>query len=352
MSVIKKYNLTQYDNVKNSTITPTNIKTYIVGLDRGHGLKTSGKQTPDGIKEWTLNDAVADKVVELLSGYNVKFIHTDNDEGNVDESLGSRRSMYVNQKVDAFVSIHHNAHTGTWNNATGVEVYTDRNPTSQDIALANAIYKNLSNYTGLRGRGIKEANFAVINQNSIPAVLVEGGFMDGTNDYKVITSQTGQLGYAKAVAEGLIAFLGLVKTTNTSSSTTITPSPIIPSITSNIMKPTVRVNTTLNVRNKPNGTIIGKLTNGTEVDIIDHLNGWLKIGTDRWVSGEYINNRHGRVTASVLNIRNGAGTKYKDIGDLKSNEVVRIFEESNGWYKVLSNSQKFGWVSSKYIDLI
>lgn len=192
----------------------------VIGLDRGHGLRTSGKQTPDGIKEWTLNDAVADKVVELLSDYDVKIIHTDNDEGNIDESLTSRRTMYVSQNVDAFVSIHHNANTGTWNSATGVEIYTDNNPTSKDIALANAIYKNLPIYTGLKGRGIKKANFTVINQNSVPAVLVEGGFMDGTKDYKVITSASGQLGYAKAVAEGLIAFLGLEKKSNTSISTT------------------------------------------------------------------------------------------------------------------------------------
>ncbi len=33
--------------------------------------------------------------------------------------------------------------------------------------------------------------------------------MDGTNDYKVITSDAGQTAYAKAVAEGLIEFLGL-----------------------------------------------------------------------------------------------------------------------------------------------
>ena len=33
-----------------------------IGLDPGHGLKTAGKQTPTGIKEWTLNDKVCDKV--------------------------------------------------------------------------------------------------------------------------------------------------------------------------------------------------------------------------------------------------------------------------------------------------
>lgn len=184
-----------------------------IGLDAGHGLNTAGKQTPDGIKEWTLNDKVRDKIVSMLADYDCEVIHTDNDEGNTDESLSSRLSKYKSAGVKAFVSIHHNAHTGSWNGATGVEVYTDKNPTASDTKFANCIYDRLVNYTGLKGRGIKKANFTVINQNTIPAVLVEGGFMDGTSDYKVITSDEGQTAYAKAVAEGLIEFLGLTKKT-------------------------------------------------------------------------------------------------------------------------------------------
>jgi N-acetylmuramoyl-L-alanine amidase len=141
----------------------------------------------------------------------VEFIHADKDEGNTDESLASRLKAYVNAGVDAFVSIHHNAFTGSWNGATGVEVYTDKNATTSDLRLADCIYGRLVNHTKLRGRGIKKANWYVIDQNRIPAVLVEGGFMDGTNDYKVITSEEGQNAYAKAVAEGLIEFLGLTK---------------------------------------------------------------------------------------------------------------------------------------------
>ena len=182
-----------------------------IALDAGHGLNTAGKQTPDGIKEWTLNDKVRDKVVSILSAYDVEIIHTDNNEGNVDEPLSSRLSKYLNSGVNAFVSIHHNAFSGSWNGATGVEVYTDKNPTNADLTLANCVYGRLAEYTGLKGRGIKKANFYVINQNKLPAILVEGGFMDGTNDYKVITSEAGQDAYARAVAEGLIEFLGLKK---------------------------------------------------------------------------------------------------------------------------------------------
>ena len=182
-----------------------------IGLDAGHGLYTSGKQTPDKIKEWTLNDKVCDKIATFLKDYDCEIIRTDNNEGNVDEGDVARCNAYLNAGVKAAVSIHHNAFTGNWNNATGVEVWTDRNPTADDTRLANCIYNRLVKHTGLRGRGIKKENWTVINQNKIPAVLCEGGFMDGSNDYKIITSDAGQIAYAKAVAEGLVEFLGLTK---------------------------------------------------------------------------------------------------------------------------------------------
>lgn len=190
------------------------MKIVKIALDAGHGLYTSGKQTPDGIKEWTLNDKIRDKVVLFLKDYNVEIIHTDNDEGETDESLSSRLSRYKKEGVDAFCSIHHNAFTSEWNDATGVEIYTDKNPTEDDIKLAQAVYKRLVEYTGLTGRGIKRANFTVINQNAIPAILVEGGFMDGKEDYKYIISEEGQTAYARAVAEGLVEFLKLEKRGN------------------------------------------------------------------------------------------------------------------------------------------
>lgn len=182
-----------------------------IALDAGHGLKTPGKRTPDGINEWTLNDAVRDGVVDYLSPYDCEIIHTDKDEGKVDEPLSDRWKRYMNAGVSAFVSIHHNANTGKWNMATGVEVFTDNNPTKKDNELAECIYERLVKYTGMKGRGIKEKDFYVINQDRIPAVLVEGGFMDSYIDHPYITSKKGQTAYAKAVAEGLIEFLDLKK---------------------------------------------------------------------------------------------------------------------------------------------
>ena len=182
-----------------------------IALDAGHGLKTAGKQTPTGIKEWELNDAVCDIIGYYLRDYDCCILRTDHDEGATDEALNARVKEYLTAGVAAVVSIHHNAYTGSWNDATGFEVYTDRAPTAADKKLAKLIHDNMVTYVKLPDRGIKKANFQIINQNKIPAVLVEGGFMDGRKDYEYITSDAGKNAYALAVAQALISFLSLKK---------------------------------------------------------------------------------------------------------------------------------------------
>lgn len=191
----------------------------IIALDAGHGLHTAGKQTPDKIKEWSINDAVCDIITTILSEYNCSIIRLDNDEGSVDESLSNRLNKAISNKATVLVSVHHNAYKGVWGTHTGVEVYTDNNPTSFDKTLATSIYNRLQKYTGLKGRGVKKANFAIINTNKITAVLCEGGFMDSSIDYKIITSTSGKIAYAKAVAESLIELYNLKKKK--------TPAPIV-----------------------------------------------------------------------------------------------------------------------------
>lgn len=257
-----------------------------IGLDAGHGLKTPGKQTPNGIKEWTLNDKVRDKVVRILKDYDCEIVHCDGNEGNIDESLTSRRNKYLNAGCKAMVSIHHNAYNMKWGNHTGVEVYYDKTPIKGDKELATCIYKRLVKYTGLKGRGIKQENWSVINQNRIPAVLCEGGFMDSNIDYKVITSDKGQEAYAKAVAEGLIEFLGLKKKA-VASTTTVNKTVNYLIVVTGIAKGDV-----LNIRKEPNATssITGHIAyNDTnKYTIVEEKNGFgrLKSGLG-WINLKY-----------------------------------------------------------------
>lgn len=184
-----------------------------VALDGGHGLKTAGKQTPDGIKEWVINDAVCDLITNYLINYDCEVIRLDRNEGVVDEGLTKRLNTAINAGANVLVSIHHNAYKGVFGTHSGVEVYTDNKPTAEDSQLAALIYHKLVKYTGLKGRGLKKAAFTVINTNKITAVLCEGGFMDSSIDYAVITSPAGQQAYANAVAESIVELYGLKKMT-------------------------------------------------------------------------------------------------------------------------------------------
>lgn len=57
---------------------------------------------------------------------------------------------------------------------------------------------------------------------------------------------------------------------------------------------------------------------------------------------------YGIVTASALNVREGAGLGYKVIGVLPAGKVVTLLEEVNGWYKIDYNG-KTGYIYSKYV---
>lgn len=345
-----------------------------IALDAGHGLKTAGKQTPDGIKEWTLNDKVRDKVVAMLADYDVEIIFPDGDEGNTDEGLTARRSMYVNANVDAAVSIHHNAYTGTWNNATGVETYVDKNHTAADMKLAQCIQTRLVANTGMKDRGVKKANWAVINQNSFPAVLTEGGFMDGRNDHAYITSDEGQTAYAKAVAEGLIEFLGLKK--KTASKPAATPS-TEPEETRDYL---MNGDEGAEVKEMQQDLIKlgfscgkhgadGDFGDDTEkaVKAFQHANGLVEDGLygpkSKAKAKELLAKASTPATTGTfkvkfkedMNVRTGAGTKYKAVNTCKKNYIYTIVDTTKVgtalWGKLKSGA---GWVciAAKYCDRV
>ena len=59
----------------------------------------------------------------------------------------------------------------------------------------------------------------------------------------------------------------------------------------------------------------------------------------------------GSVTASVLNVRSGAGTNYAVIGQLVSGQTVHINEYiSGGWLKISFNNQE-AYVASQYVNV-
>lgn len=138
----------------------------------------------------------------------------------------------------------------------------------------------------------------------------------------------------------------------------------------------------LNVRQNPStsATVIGQLLKDTDVKINESSGDWYNITYDSvtgWVFGDYVSlkeastpladkaptpkdsadngsKKTGVVTATVLNVREVAGTSSKVIAQLENGMEVKILEEDNNkdkfsWYKV-NYINTNGWVSGEYIS--
>ena len=59
---------------------------------------------------------------------------------------------------------------------------------------------------------------------------------------------------------------------------------------------------------------------------------------------------YGKVTASAVKVRSGAGTSHSELGKAKRNEKAYIIGINNGWYRVIFEDT-VGYIRSDYLDL-
>ncbi len=184
-----------------------------IGYDAGHGLNTPGKRTPSDEREWTFNDKVARAFAAELALYEgVTTKRFDDASGKTDVPLQTRTLNANTWGANYFISFHHNANTGKWGDWTGVEtfVYTG-NKNKRSGQLAATIHPALVKAYGLKDRGIKEGNWHIVRETKMPAILIEGGFMDSTIDIIKLRDDAVLTNAGKLIAQALAAHLKLTK---------------------------------------------------------------------------------------------------------------------------------------------
>jgi len=179
-----------------------------VFLDAGHnyGPPDTGA-TGFGLREQDVNFGVADTIRALLElhGIDVRMSRrnlTDILGRTLNESLNLRAQMSNDFNADYFVSIHCNAFNGS---AFGTESFSFARGTTGE-RLAQRIHRQLVGL-GLRDRGVKVANFAVLRNTIAPAALVELAFIDNANDNEILKNQQFEL--AEAVTRGILEEMGI-----------------------------------------------------------------------------------------------------------------------------------------------
>jgi len=104
--------------------------------------------------------------------------------------------------AEVLVSVHCNSHT--LRSTSGTEVWHYGN-SALSLRLARIMSEQLRGL-GLVDRGVKKGNYAILRETTMPAILVETGFLSNPSDEKQLLNPTFQAKAAELMAQAVIAF--------------------------------------------------------------------------------------------------------------------------------------------------
>ncbi len=196
--------------------TPKKIYKNIVVLDAGHGGHDPGAQSR-GTNEKDLTFKI---LYTLMKNYfsdnapDTKVYWTRTNDSYI--SLANRAAFAKTVGADVFISLHMNSAANT--SANGTEVYYSISNNSKGFSgitsqkMANLFKTRLVNDLKTKSRGTKSAAYYVLKHNTVPAILIELGFISGNSDYGKLTNPTFQNNAAKSIYNGIMTLFATYPT--------------------------------------------------------------------------------------------------------------------------------------------
>jgi N-acetylmuramoyl-L-alanine amidase len=186
------------------------LKGKVVVIDPGHGGFDPGAIGVQGTREKDLNLAVAMLVKEKLAQAGAKVVMTRETDIDVPSRNGAgrgdlqARTTIANENgADVFISVHHNAAVRASANGTGTYYYPK---TMFDGILAQSLQVAMLQEGGLADYGVRMANFYVVKHVTMPAALLEIGFLSNLQEEQILNSPAFQQKIAQAVVTGIDRF--------------------------------------------------------------------------------------------------------------------------------------------------
>lgn len=165
----------------------------IIVIDSGHGGNDKGA-TYEGISEKQIVLAVASNIKQYNNSQDeFEIVLTRDSDQN--STLTDRTDMINKLNPEMVISLHINTSTSKESAIKGHEIFTQKSEASK--ALADRISKKLGTCN------IEEKNLHILRASKAPAVLVELGYLNNTEDRKYLTSEEGQ----KEVAQKFIEII-------------------------------------------------------------------------------------------------------------------------------------------------
>lgn len=175
---------------------------YTVTLDAGHGGWSSGAVYED-IMEKDIDLAVALRAERILKemGCEVYMIRTDDTFVDIHD----RASMANKKDTDIFVSVHSNAFPSNANVHGTLTYYCPGS--SRGKTLAQCLQTAVSASAGSQDRGVAQDELVVVKETSMPAALVELGFMTNHEELMKLADPVYQEKLAQGIAAGIEDYL-------------------------------------------------------------------------------------------------------------------------------------------------
>lgn len=213
---------------------------HTIVIDPGHGGKEVGAVGPGGLYEKDVTLAVSQKLAASLAAKTgARVVLTREDDSIV--SLDQRTAIANQYKADLFLSVHMNAAVAP--NAKGSETYYLSLEASDELAkkaaetenaaaaadpasdlklilwdlaqqayigessrFAQAIQEEMSSATGVGNRGVKQAPFKVLVGATMPAALVEVGFISNPEEETKLQSAEFQAAIVDAITRAVTRY--------------------------------------------------------------------------------------------------------------------------------------------------
>lgn len=174
-----------------------------VVIDPGHGGRDPGAVGIGGLREKDINLVVSERVRSNLAAKGLNVVMVRSDDREID--LDPRVDLAERVDADIFVSIHSNAISMSRPDVNGLETYYY----SSGLRLAQTIHNNVLQETDLRDRGVRRARFYVLVNTSMPAVLVETGFVTGREDAARFRNPDRVNEIADGISDGILQYFNI-----------------------------------------------------------------------------------------------------------------------------------------------
>ena len=192
-----------------SQITPTQT----VIIDAGHGGEDGGAVASDGTVEKDINLKIALQTAKLLKLYGFEVImtresdvSTSNGESFIKrEDLENRLNLMKQNPESIFVSIHLNKFTTSA--AKGSQVFYSKGDNSKMLGdlIQKSIIKNLQKENKRVNKQANSSTYLLYNA-TVPAVLVECGFLSNEAELSRLRDNNYQRRLAFCITDGILKY--------------------------------------------------------------------------------------------------------------------------------------------------